>query len=229
MWRRICDPKKIAPIRALSTENVVFDVATRESPSVSAARIYFGTGARTPRVNNRQKWTTAQFRTLSNTNQNSTFVHTCIKCTGQHGKVLQFPSYLIRIGRYNIPQALLNTIRFVMFYNQRTFTSMAAPNTVATGVFWKQLDRKSLVTDAQANEKESFPGIYINLRSHARCTPGLHTNNPSRFIVPGCRSIHDLKVAAEEISDIAKRHTLADNGPAAPGGGKSRKRRRVGE
>jgi len=45
------------------------------------------------------RWSTPEFRLLANTNQASTFVHECIRCTGQYGKILQHPTYMIRIGK----------------------------------------------------------------------------------------------------------------------------------
>jgi len=118
-------------------------------------------------------------------------------------------------------QSLLNVVRFNMFDNRRTITAAEAPNTVITGVFHKQLDRKSLLTNPRANDTDDFPGITIELHSGAKATPGLHTNAPSRFIIPGCRSVYDAYAAALEISQIASEHSVADDG------GKSAKRRRV--
>lgn len=100
MWDRLCtDPAIKENIAALSTENIVFDVATHEFPAVAETRMMYGTSAHSPRVNNRRKWSMAEYRLLSNTNQDSTFVHECVRCTGQYGKVLQYPTYLIRIGK----------------------------------------------------------------------------------------------------------------------------------
>jgi hypothetical protein len=208
VWDRICDKSKVKAIAALSTENIVFDVDTHESPSVSYIRLMYGTSSESPRVNHRRKWSTAELQLLSNTNKDATFVHQCIRCRGQLGKMLQHPTYLIRIGKYNVPQCMLNVIRFNMFYNRRTITSAAAPNTVAAGVFHKQLDRKALLTDSRSNDTTEFPGITMRLTSGAKCTPGVHTNNPSRFIMPGCRSIYDLYAAAVELSEIAEKYTL---------------------
>ena len=105
------------------------------------------------------------------------------RCTGQHGKILEFIHYLIRIGRFTIAQAVLNVVRFILFSNQKSFSGMAAPNMVCSGVFKRRLDRKSLLTDPQANRNRKFPGITINCRKTAeKCSPGLHTNNPSKWV-----------------------------------------------
>lgn len=83
--------------------------------------------------------------------------------------------------RYTIAQAVLNVVRFTLFSNQKSFSGMAAPNMVCSGVFWKQLDRASLLTDPQANRNRKFPGITINpRRTDEKCSPGLHTRNPSK-------------------------------------------------
>lgn len=116
--------------------------------------------------------------------------------------------------RYNIAQSLLNVVRFNMFDNQRTITAANAPNTVACGVFKRQLDREALLGDPRANDTDEFPGITIELRSKAKATPGLHTNKPSRFIVPGARSIYDLYAAAIEVADVAGSYSL-DEEPGA--------------
>lgn len=59
-------------------------------------------------VNRRKVYSNKDLQLLSNTDQASAFVHVCLKCTGQHGKILRFEDYLIRIGRFTLAQALLN-------------------------------------------------------------------------------------------------------------------------
>lgn len=99
-WRKLNGGVDACPnIRAMSTENVVFHVATQEQPTTSYTRALLGIAEISPTVNRRRTWTTPELKLLSNTNQDSAFVHTCLKCTGQHGKILEFNHYLIRIGR----------------------------------------------------------------------------------------------------------------------------------
>lgn len=122
---------------------------------------------------------------------------------GQAGKILQHETYQIRIGRFTVAESLLNVIRFNQFGNRGTYTAAEAPNTVAAGVFNVNIDRKKLLACAQSNDTDDFPGITYTPRSGAKCTPGLHTKKPSRFILPGTRSIYDLYAAVLEISEVA--------------------------
>jgi len=55
-WDRICtDPRVAKNIAALSTENIVFDVATHETSTVAEVRMLLGTSAFSPKVNQRRK------------------------------------------------------------------------------------------------------------------------------------------------------------------------------
>ena len=195
-------------ISAMGPVNVVFHVTTSEDPATSYIRTLLGTSSLCKPANGRPILPNTKLKLLSNTDQSSAFVHICLRCTGQHGKILRFEDYLIRIGRYSLAQAILNVIRFQLFANSRwCFTGLSAPNMVITGTFAKQLDRESLSTDPQAVVNSKFPGISLNLRSiKSRGTPGLHTRNPSKFIIPGCRDIEDLSKAVDELNEIAGRH-----------------------
>ena len=210
-------------ISAMGPVNVVFRVTTAEDPATSYTRTLLGTSSICSAANGRPVLPNTKLKLLSNTDQSSAFVHICLRCTGQHGKILRFEDYLIRIGRYSLAQAILNVIRFQLFANSRwCFTGLSAPNMVITGTFAKQLDRASLSKDPQAVVNSKFPGISLNLRSiKSRGTPGLHTRNPSKFIIPGCRDIEDLSSAVDELDEIAGRHFVSQkrkNGPSAVGG-----------
>lgn len=88
-WRKHHNPGVTSNIDALGPVNVVFHVTTRESPATSYNRVLFGTAAISPPVNRRRVFTNAQLQLVSNTDQSSAFVHVCIRCTGQHGKILR--------------------------------------------------------------------------------------------------------------------------------------------
>lgn len=110
---------------------------------------------------------------------------------------------MIHIGRYSVSQAIKSTVDFIRFKNAGSYTAIAAPNMVASGEFVHPLNRSELIKDARNNRDDDFPGVSVSLRTTmSKCTPGLHTRVPSKFIIPGCHDIHDLRLASEEISEI---------------------------
>ena len=78
-WRKLNAVDVCPNIKAMRTVNVVFHVATKEQPSTSYSRALLGIAAISPSVNNRRTWTNSELRMLSNTDQDSAFVHTCLK------------------------------------------------------------------------------------------------------------------------------------------------------
>lgn len=88
-WRKRFKPEDVSNIDALGPVNVVFHVVVKEDPETAYDRILYGTSALSPPVNNRQVLTNEHLQLLSCTDRSSAFIHVCIKCTGQHGKILR--------------------------------------------------------------------------------------------------------------------------------------------
>jgi hypothetical protein len=229
-WRRAYGSEPPKTIAAMGHVNVVFHVDVTETATTFANRVVFGLSSASPTVNGRPVITEDDLRLVSNTNHGSAFVHTCIRCYGQRGKILRFKKYLIRIGRYSPAQAYLNVIRYIMFVNSRPIGSIRVPNMVVSGVFKGDVDRKIMLeTEPRAVQSTKFPGITIELRDNPQYgTPSIHTRNPAKFNIAGPRSSMELAKVTQELDDIMSRHNrirrkrrLADK--------KKRKRKNVDE
>lgn len=75
----ISDERRIRSVAALSQENIVFDVATAESPAVAENRMLLGTSAHSPPNNGRRVWKDSEFHLLQCNNGDATFIHRCLQ------------------------------------------------------------------------------------------------------------------------------------------------------
>jgi hypothetical protein len=207
-------PRRMSNIESVSLCNTVMpqrvcarlNPRSRERRMMTGASMWALTGGDVPSTDQQHKLE------LSSTS-NQQFACGLITQRAQDtGTTMRFKQgNMVRAGKAPPAASMRELLGLLVFDDGPYFATISVPNLVSTVVFANPVDKK-IRLHAKSNETDDFSGIYVNLKSAKRCTPGIHigynkhtgVQRKSSAVVPGTRTVGELFNCVCEINTMSE-------------------------